>query len=306
MFKPREYQVSGVNSILEKFQTHNKILYTLPTGGGKCHAVDTKILMHDGSVKKVQDIKVNDQLMGDDSKPRNVLSLARGREKMFKITLTKGDSYIVNESHILSLKVTGIKQGLKYNNKRYFKGDVIDISIKDYLKKSKSFKHCTKSYRVGVDFNEKDLPVDPYYLGLWLGDGTSNLDTGVSIESMDKEVISYIYEYAEKLDLKVSKNEQKKSKSDSYRIVNKKILGCKKDKKHLKYKLELLDLKNNKHIPLIYKTASKEQRLNLLAGLIDSDGSKHRTSYDFIFKSKKLAEDIQYLVRSLGFSCSLN
>ena len=52
----------------------------------------------------VQDIKVGDKIMGDDSKERNILSLARGRETMYKVIPTKGDSYIVNESHILSLK----------------------------------------------------------------------------------------------------------------------------------------------------------------------------------------------------------
>ena len=41
---------------------------------------------------------MNDQLMGDDSTPRNVLSLAKGREIMYKIIPTKGDPYIVNES----------------------------------------------------------------------------------------------------------------------------------------------------------------------------------------------------------------
>ena len=76
----------------------------VPCGRGKCLGINTPILMHDGTIKKVQHVMVGDKLMGDDSSPREVLSLARGREKMYKITSLEDDeSYIANESHILSL-----------------------------------------------------------------------------------------------------------------------------------------------------------------------------------------------------------
>ena len=61
--------------------------------------------MYDGSVKMVQNVVVGDILMGDDSTPRKVLTLARGVEQMYKIKDVRSDeSYIVNASHILSLK----------------------------------------------------------------------------------------------------------------------------------------------------------------------------------------------------------
>jgi replicative DNA helicase len=71
---------------------------------GKCLGKGTGVLMFDGSIKKVEDIVVGDQLMGDDSKARNILSLATGRENMYWIRQNKGIDYRVNESHILSLK----------------------------------------------------------------------------------------------------------------------------------------------------------------------------------------------------------
>jgi hypothetical protein len=80
-----------------------------PPGTGKCLARDTPILMYDGSLKMVQDVRVGDLLMGEDGTARRVFSLARGRENMFRVRpLCKfygGDdsAYIVNESHILSL-----------------------------------------------------------------------------------------------------------------------------------------------------------------------------------------------------------
>ena len=66
------------------------------TGLGKCHGKGTKILMYDGSIKNVEDIKVGEQLMGPDSKPRNVLSLARGIDEMFLISPIKGESWTCN------------------------------------------------------------------------------------------------------------------------------------------------------------------------------------------------------------------
>ena len=79
-------------------------IFTGGIGVAKCLGIDTPILMYDGSIKKVQDVKVNDLLMGPDSKPRRVESLARGREELFKVKQKSGDDYIVNRSHILSLK----------------------------------------------------------------------------------------------------------------------------------------------------------------------------------------------------------
>ena len=73
----------------------------VPCGRGKCLGIDTPIIMYDGSIKMVQDIVVGDVIMGDDSTPRNILSLARGREQMYKVIPDKGEPYIVNESHIL-------------------------------------------------------------------------------------------------------------------------------------------------------------------------------------------------------------
>ena len=69
--------------------------------------------------------------MGDDSTPRKVLSLARGKEQMYEIIPIKGMKYSVNESHILSLKQTWCKS---YG---FITGKIIDIEVKEYLKLNK-------------------------------------------------------------------------------------------------------------------------------------------------------------------------
>ena len=72
-------------------------------GVGKCLHPDTPVRLFDLSVKRAADVKTGDQLMGDDGTPREVLSTVTGEEKMYTIHQEYGESYTVNESHILSL-----------------------------------------------------------------------------------------------------------------------------------------------------------------------------------------------------------
>ena len=115
----RDYQTNIIETYKKSLNNENGGggLLEIPCGRGKCLAKDTKVLMYSGEYKKVQDIVVGDKLMGDDSTPRNVLSLARGKETMYEVRQQYGDTYCVNESHILSLKTEDSK--------------VIDISVKD-------------------------------------------------------------------------------------------------------------------------------------------------------------------------------
>lgn len=239
--KLRPYQEPIVDTYVKKADEIGGGLLEVAVGYGKCHARGTPIMMSNGEIKKVEDIKVGDTLMGDDSKERRVLSLARGSEKMYEIKPTKGDSYTVNESHILSLRCS-------FTKGRYTKNQIVDICVRDYLKLPKYIKkNMLKGYRVPVEFKEKPVELDPYILGCWLGDGTSRLP---------------------QLNL-----------------------------------LRKYNVLNNKHIPQIYKCNSKDIRLNILAGIIDTDGSLvYNGCYDIIQKNETLLDDIIYVARSLGFA----
>jgi replicative DNA helicase len=268
------------------------------SGEGKCHGKGTKILMFDGSIKNVEDVVVGDKLMGDDSTARNVLSLAKGREEMYEISHPKNktDKYVVNKSHILSLW-NGVS--------RYGGLGKKDISVKEYLKQSDRFRRFHYGYKVGVEFKEKEVDIDPYFIGLWLGDGTSS---DVGITTMDNEIIEYLTKYSKKLGLSVTVREQKNNKSSVYSLVRpKNFLPTDKRSKRgyggiisLKEKIGALGLINNKHIPELYKINSRDNRLKLLAGLIDSDGYMNHNNYEICIKGEKLANDIVYLCRSLG------
>ncbi len=122
----------------------------------KCQHPDTEILMKDGATKRICEIKVGDQVMGDDSTPRNVLSCGDGYGPLYRVEQANGDDYIVNEDHVLCLKRPGCTA-------------FAEITAKDYLRQPKRFKQQWKGYKVGVEFRESPLPSDPYCKGRQLG-----------------------------------------------------------------------------------------------------------------------------------------
>jgi hypothetical protein len=320
---------------------HVLALYGNP-GVGKCFSKNTPILMFDGTIKMVQDIVPGDLLMGDDSTPRTVLTLGNGRDIMYKITNIKGESYTVNSEHILCLKYStnkhivddkknkrfrvkwfnnkDIKVDMKnfyYNNKKKsvilekskdFLNDIkeekiCEISVKRYLQLSQTIKNKLKGYSVPVNFIEKELDFDPYIIGLWLGDG-SHAGTGICCQ--DATILKYL---STKLPQYGCYLQYNGSKYD-YRINGLKSNGKLGGNNIMLNTLKKYDLIKNKHIPHIYKCNSRENRLKLLAGLIDSDGSllHNRSGYEFSqsLEHEKIIDDIIYLARSLGFACYKN
>ena len=263
----------------------------VPTGYGKCLDPFTEVLMFDGTVKQAWQIKIGDLLMGPDSKPRTVLVTCSGYDEMYRITPTKGSPYKVNSKHILSLKMTGGSE--TSCRKEFTSNEIINISVPDYLKQNKTFKHCAKGYRVPVEWPNRPVPVDPYFLGLWLGDGTSN---STEITNQDQEVAQWLADYATSLGLPLKEYNRKAPLF---------LIGRAKGKKNnvLRDGLRSINTLKNKHIPDLYKINDRETRLRLLAGIVDTDGHlMPNGGYDIVLVNKRLAYDVAFLAKSLGFS----
>lgn len=255
-----------------------------------CFGKDTFVLMFDGTRKKIQDIVVGDLVMGPDSKLRRVLSLHKGIEDLYKIKQTRGDSYIVNKNHILSLYKIRSSEGddqVQYCSLP----ELQDISISDYQVKSKTFKEKRRGYKVSIEYLEQEIELDPYYLGIWLGDGTSSHQ---GITSFDSEVKKFLRDYSKKLSYRFREGRD----GECFITVQKVGRG---KKNFLLEQLRKYNLLNNKHIPREYLINSKEVRLRLLAGLIDSDGSMSDNIYYYTTINQQLVLDIKNLADSLGF-----
>ena len=334
--KPKDQIINIVTQMIRNPDCNINAIGLYGTKGtGKCLGIDTPILMFDGSIKMVQDIKIGDQLMGDDSNIRIVMSLARGQEEMFEINhVLHNETYIVNKSHILTLKMSDNKKifdrksrnsyvvkwfdnkNIKLNTKHFNytnkskenvfleankflyninENKIVDISVENYLKLNKSIRTHLQGFKVNVEFKEKELNFDPYILGLWLGDGSSSSTT---ISNQDSTIIHYLLTNLPKYKcyLQYQSKYDYRINGDGSRIYN---------SNHFLNTLNKYNLINNKHIPDDYKINSRQHQIKLLAGLIDSDGHllKHKCGYEIMQKSNKLTEDIIYLCRSLGFQC---
>ena len=267
--------------------------------GDPCFAKGTGVLMYDGTIKNVEEIEVGDVVMGDDSTKRVVKTLFRGKSPMYEIKQSGGSTYVVTPNHKVVLKRATTQN-------RYQLGDEIAITAQELATKSDKFFECYKGYKKEVNyFSAKSLELHPYFLGLWLGDGERS---GTRISTNDIEIMEWLEAYGNQLGLAISKRQEHED-SDCYRISLSNG-SSKKGSNPIRTGLQILNLLGCecKFIPTHYLLASREDRLNLLAGLIDTDGSLDETGGRFRFSNCDilLVEDTAKLARELGFKVSVS
>lgn len=268
------YQLEACEKAIQQMQG----IIKAATNAGKCLGPDVEVLMYDGSIKKAREVNNGDLLMGPDSNPRKVLGTCADVGQMYRIVPNKGESWTCNDVHILTLVHT-------------VTGKLIDIPLNEYLLKTNHFKHCHKLVKPenGVEYAvTSNHSVDPYFIGLWLGDGTKDLST-VQITNVDSEVIQYLESFTLECNGILSMCSSK-DRTPTYTVTKAPVL--------LKTMRSLFE---EIRIPREYLISSRTNRLKLLAGLIDSDGYHARGNFEIIQKRKLLAEDIAFLARSLGY-----
>lgn len=259
---------------------------------GKCLSQDTLVVMSDGRYKKISEVEEGDLLMGPDSKPRKVLNKYNGRGKLYRVNQSRGSSYVVNDKHILSLYKKWTNSETK--DKHCKLPTLVDIEIEDFIKSSKDFKNLHKGYKVCTSFPHKEVTINPYYLGLWLGDGTQSEPS--QITTKDTEIHTFLKEYGGSIGLKFIYKEKeiycKLSVTNQYRNP-------------LNTWFKQYKLTDEKHIPEDYLYNSEDIRMSVLAGLADSDGSMEDNQLIITqsVKHRRLIQDIQKLCFSLGLHC---
>lgn len=261
----------------------------------KMLALDTPIPLADGTYKKNEDIVEGDMVIGSDGKPTRVLKAhpIQMPKRAFKVTFETGDVIKAGGEHRWSVKVADKHSGHKSPDweklptERIF--DLMQTGHKVWVPRVKE-----------PDFTEKDLPVDPYVFGAWLGDGNSHTNR---FTSMDSEVVEAFDKWSKQFykgHIEPCK-QQNSGKATTYSIVNTpfrkmlKNLGVLKDSRYEEC------ANNVKHIPDIYLQGSFEQRLALLRGLMDTDGCITRDGQAIFCNSEPaLVETFIKLVHSFG------
>ena len=290
-------------------------------------------LMFDGTFKSPKDLVVGDRLMGVDSLPCTITSVAPIVEKNYLIRPTKGDSFLIGESETLALtyslgkniswredkqcyclkwfSVDDKKQTSKHFTLKTYKTKELALStaeseklalisdnnftmkLKDYVKQGKAYRSRCMLYKVELNFTNEKFEIDPYIIGFWLGDGSASC---TSVTTIDPEIIEFLTDYFSDMNLSLKPNKI------TYRITSNDNKRSYPGKNKFLNFLKEKNLLNNKHIPTEFLLSSRKDRLRLLAGLLDSDGSLIDNCYDFIQKREHLLDQTIFLARSLGFS----
>ncbi len=280
--KLRDNQKEGARIILNSIKNEGGGLINAPCGYGKCLGKGTKILMYDGTVKTVENIQIDDLLMGDDSNSRKVISTTKGYGNMYKIYQDFGEDYIVNDVHILCL--INIKDNQIY-----------EISVLDLLKRKDISDFYGYKSNI-IKFPEpKKILIDSYFLGYWLV--CNNTDNILDININNNLILDYINNIE---NIKLNSLFLIKQNQDNYRIIS-----IDSDN-YLYNNIISYGLYECKEIPNDYKFNYVNNRLKLLAGIIDGIGIYINNYYELHINNVILFDDIIFLIGSLGFKYIIN
>lgn len=296
----REHQKTGVQFLL----ANRKCILADTMGSGKSLCVNELIPTPNG-FRRFGDLKVGDQVFGDDGLPHNVTGVfPQGKLDIYKITFSDGSYTHCSLDHLWAVKdkttyhkhqdwkVLSLKEiitrGVRYNDPKVKNNYKFRIPV-------------TKP----VQFPKQEYFIDPYLLGVMIGDGSLCHSTPViSIPDSELETLHRITSILCK-GYQLTSN--RSGQCPRYSIVRKRNSQDEYDHVNNLYIKEIRELGLNvngnlKFIPNKYKIGSYEQRLALLRGLMDSDGyiSPTKNKISYCTTSKRLAEDVVELVQSLG------
>lgn len=261
---------------------------------GKALPMDAHILTPSGWVEN-RALKVGDEVCSIDGEPSFVTGVFyRGIRDMYRISFTDGRSTVCCSEHLWEIESSQFRLGNRILN---------TLQIKEMQENSSHFHNClsTPSFS-GVFGVNKDFIIHPYLLGVLLGDGC--LTKGVIWSKPDLFIVKKIKEI-------VGKEYIIKTTGSAYRKNPSYIITKGKGKvNHLLIELEKLGLRRvlseDKFIPSEYLNASREQRVELIQGLMDTDGFVSKKGQcTYYTKSERLANDVMYLAHSLGYNARM-
>jgi len=264
-------------------------------GAGKANSVDSMIKTPTGWIR-MGDIEIGTDLQMPDGSIAPVSGVyPQGEMDLYRVTFQDGRSTEVTLDHLWSAKCH--QRGNKYET--LTTQQIIDqLELKNNT--NNGGKNClTLSVplikKECFDHASNNLPLDPYYLGLLLGDGGFTDDT-VKFSSADEYLISKITESAKNINDYVKYSDQY-----DYRING-------TNTKRALVDLGLYGLySHEKFVPHLYLSTSYEDRLAMIQGLMDSDGTVGKNQgMTFTSTSKQLSEDFQYLIRSIGGTAKID
>ena len=260
-------------------------------GSGKAGSLDSRLLTPSGWTTMGK-IKVGDYVIGSNGKPTKVTGVfPQGDKEIFKVIFSDGSSTECCKEHLWNTKT---------EKERSLNSEYSTKSLEEIMETVKLPNRHRRNHSIPmvapVEFHRKKVAIEPYSLGLLLGDGGMSTENSVSYSTADFELVEHLNNnLPENCILK------QKSKYDWY-IVRKDIKKTRFNplNKELK-KMELIGrTSHEKFIPEIYKYNSFDTRLAVFQGLMDTDGYVSGHKCIFYSTSEQLVKDMQELVWSFG------
>ena len=269
---------SWQEDVIEMYLTHQRIGLIASKGPGKMEDCDTEIYTPDGK-RRFGDLKAGDYVFSEYGVPTLVTAIhPQGKLDLYRVTFDDGTFADVGLEHLWKVRLKGKMTVLSTEQ-------MMDIGVVT-MQGSQKYRHFQLPQQGPAQFPTKDLPVHPYLLGVWIGDGSKAKSV---YTSPDEEIEARI----NSLGYSTTRHSSPDRCTNIYITRTKSLFA--KTETFFKKSYE-------RFIPELYKTASVEQRKELLYGLMDTDGTidKRDGSIEYSTTSPQLADDVAWLVRSLG------
>jgi hypothetical protein len=272
-----EYQVDWLQCDFPKQVFKKAAQMTVPI------AIDTPIPTPDGWVN-MEDIKVGDEVFGNDGKIWQVTYVTpiQYEKDCYEIEFSDGSKVVCDDNHLWSVT----------DENRYIKH--LTLSTKEIRKNYKNGKRNRFAIDVTLplELPEKKLIIDPYILGLWLGDGNRN-DARMTAHINDANEYKDIFK-KRGIECIIRANDKRHENNRSIKFQYSRAL------------FRQIGVLFNKHIPIEYLRASYQQRLDLLAGLMDSDGNIDLNGRCFFSNmDKRIIDNVYELLMTLGIKARI-
>ncbi len=289
-----ESQYAAVTS-----EEHN-VLLRASAGSGKALKNGTKVLTNH-RWENIENLKIGDRVAGRDGKFHNVIGVyPQGLKQIYKVVFSDNNIIECSGDHLWTYQ-TKSQRDCHRNDWRYSNTHTtLEIYNQVRLKNNNGSWNIYIPMIEPIQYINNDLPLDPYLLGVLLGDG-SFVGAGISLTCAEEDLLQKVQNILKQYQCELHYKGQY-----DYQLVGEKGYGYHNVQDYIGSIIRDLGLKNKdshtKFIPQQYLFSSEQDRLALLQGLIDTDGYCDASEYNICLTSKQLILDIQFLCESLGFT----
>jgi phosphate starvation-inducible PhoH-like protein len=249
--------------------------------------------------RRMGDLCLGDTVLGSNGRNTIVTGIfPQGKKQIFRVGFSDGTSTLASGDHLWVTQTRSEKKHRKGFSVKTTE-EVLAAGLWNARSRNHEVPVMTAPAELTLDF---DLPIDPYLMGAMIGDGTTHATATPHITTADQEIVDAFAKFLPEGMVLTQTSHY------DYRITGQKIIGQNR-KNPLKDALRKFDLAGcrsyEKHIPEAYLYARTEDRIALLQGLMDTDGTTWNQTgrsarLQYITTSKELASDVTWLVRSLG------